>query len=1069
MAIDTRAISITGAFNAIKSFFLSQENNSRWKDLNTGAEGNFLMRLLATIIRVISQNTVVGRREVFQETANLISSNIGIGNTTGSYPTYRGRNQRRLINFTPNDNMTIPKFTQLGTYSGEYGIYTVNDLTFIKNQPQEFPVVLGILREISWTANTTALKKFTRFEQNISEDVDLLVDGTSMSKEDALSRYVKDMIYDKYVITTNPWKSVTVQYLNNADNAKHKYSSDTVFTLRYIELTDIESMDFTQDMLINYGTLNNVLNIENYIPFEDVDSIKANAPVFRETQSLVRSKWDFPDLVKIFVSSITETKYKALTPTYTAVTYLKRDFSLLENSEKEQLWEDLEPCTGFGRPLPDIVNPLKETTTLDVVIGALNRYTDETSISSDIQSITDATYSNKLATTFNKYDLENALNKLAYAKYSRVDVHKGTRVPYETKRVGDFISANDSIYKCTGILGQSGINEPEWNIPSDDTTVKRVYTGLETQDNNIIWACYKKLNIDEIQSWKPSKKFKLGDFVYSDSIPQYMFRAVDVLRTSGVEGPNIIGVEVGDYVEDNNMILLCITYNDAYADRLNSSQYRLGDKFNYGGLSFEYVGMSGKTGTDETLTFNDADYALLPLTGDDYKKAYQLDGQTCLYIDNTEIANMVNPGDVLRINLVEEVDKEWEEVSSDNLTMDSKLHAKVKKYKDVEEEQDTGDSGAQADVTVNIINYYTGNVIPDISGVELGGSITDGGFTLNRVPYDAEYPERISAYSYNNNDRFTITVWKENDEGETVVDYAYSFAVVVPVIEKEITTPDNEGSEEPKEEQNANWKELEKYLALEDEIQEWIASEGTDKLRCPSDVIQFFYEIGRITSEERDKLRGTYYVQYDEYDEHQIYMYMDSMNATRTEAISMMTRNDTSHEHCYQLKAPIADVHCIKQYDAEGKLIYVDKYSDEYTLTTKDVEGEQVKYTAFKVSRTDADLVLRAERVYIYKDEHTVVLYEETLHKDSEKVSRVYLVTAKEAKVVARDYNGRVKNLTRITPTTAIAQYTEGYVNISFKKTDDGEIRWEQVNNVDEIIYDWNVYANFDINVTVKY
>ena len=134
MAIDTRAISITGAFNAIKSFFLSQENNSRWKDLNTGAEGNFLMRLLATIIRVISQNTVVGRREVFQETANLISSNIGIGNTTGSYPTYRGRNQRRLINFTPNDNMTIPKFTQLGTYSGEYGIYTVNDLTFIKKE-----------------------------------------------------------------------------------------------------------------------------------------------------------------------------------------------------------------------------------------------------------------------------------------------------------------------------------------------------------------------------------------------------------------------------------------------------------------------------------------------------------------------------------------------------------------------------------------------------------------------------------------------------------------------------------------------------------------------------------------------------------------------------------------------------------------------------------------------------------------------------------------------------------------------------------------------------------------------
>lgn len=1071
MAIDVRSISITGAFNAIKSFFLSQENNSRWKDLNTGAEGNFLMRLLATVIRVISQNTIVGRREAFQETANLVSSNIGIGNTTGSYPTYRGRNQRRLINFTPKDNMTIPKFTQLGNYNGDYGIYTVNDLTFVKGETQEFPVVIGTLKEVTWTANTSSLKKFTRFEQNISEDVDLLVDGTSMSKEDALSRYVKDMIYDKYVLTTNPWKSVTVQYLNNAENAQHKYSSDTVFTLRYIELEDIDSSDFTEEMFVNYGTLNNVLNIENYIPFEDVDSIKANAPVFRETQSLVRSKWDFPELVKTFVPSVNQTKYKALTPTYTAVTYLKRDFSMMEDFEKEQLWDDLEHCTAFGRPLPDIVNPIEEVTTLDVTIGAVNRYTDEASITADVQSITDANYANVLETTFDKYDLENLLNKLTYAKYSRVGIHTGERTPYTTKRIGDFINANNSVYKCTGILGQTGINEPEWNIPADDTTVERIYTGLETQDNNIIWACYKKLNIDEIQSWKPSKKFKLGEFVYSDSIPQYMFRVVDILRTSGVGGPNITGVEVGDYVEDNNMTLLCITYNAAYEDRVNSHQYRLGDKFNYGGLSFEYVGMTGKTSTDEALTFNDAEYSLLPLTGTDYTKAHQLDGQTCLYIDNTEVANMVNPGDILRVNLVEEVDKEWEEVSSDELTMDSKLHADVKKYEDVEETPKDDNTGDNADVTINVINYYTGNVIPDISEVELGGSITDGGFTLNRVPYNEEYPERISAYSYNNNDRFTITVWKENEQGETVVDYAYSFAVVVPVIETEITTPDDDSTteEEPKKEQNANWKELEKYLALQDEIQEWIASENADKLRCPSDVIQFFYEIGRITSEERDKLRSIYYAQYDEYDEHQIYMYMDSMNATREEAIAMMTREDTSHTHCYQLKAPIADAYCVKQYDENNNLVYVDKYSDEYVISTKDVSGDAVKYTAFKVTRIDANLVVRAERVYIYKDEHTVVLYEETLHKDSEKVSRVYLVTAKEAKVVARDYNGRVKNLTRIIPATAIAQYTEGYVNISFKKTDDGEIRWEQVDNTDEIIYDWNVYANYNINLTVKY
>ena len=79
------------------------------------------------------------------------------------------------------------------------------------------------------------------------------------------------------------------------------------------------------------------------------------------------------------------------------------------------------------------------------------------------------------------------------------------------------------------------------------------------------------------------------------------------------------------------------------------------------------------------------------------------------------------------------------------------------------------------------------------------------------------------------------------------------------------------------------------------------------------------------------------------------------------------------------------------------------------------------------------------------------------------------LISDKEAKVVARDLNGKVKDLTRITPTTAIAKYTEGYVNISFKKTDDGDIRWEQVTNTDTVEYDWNVHSDYKINLTVKY
>lgn len=1069
--IDVRSISITGAFNAIKAFFQSQENNSKWKDTETGAEGNFLMRMLANVIRVISQNTITGRREVFQDTANLLSSQIGIGVTTGSYPTYRGRNQRRLINFTPNDNMTIPMLTRIGAYN-DYGIYTVNDLTFVKDQPQEFSVVIGNLREVTWSANTSGIRKFVRFEQNISEDVDLLIDGTSLTKEGALSKYVKDMIYDKYCILTNPWKSVTIQYLNNAANAKYKYSADTQFTLRYIELEDMDSIDFTTTMFTEYGKLNNVLTIENYVPFETVEDIKANAPVYRETQSKVRSKVDFADLVRDFVPSISKTNYEPLTPTYTAVTYLKKDNSLIEDHEYAQLAKDLEPCMAFGRPLPDIVDPLREVTTLDVTVGATNRYNDEASITADIQNIADAKYTNILEGTFDKYDLEQEINKLAYTKYSRVYVHVEDRAPYTQKQIGDYITANNLTYKCTGILGETGINEPDWNIPSDDNSVEQIYTGLETEDNTIVWACYKRLNVKGIQSWKASKKFKLGEIVYSDSIPQYMFKAVDIIRATGVSAPDVTGVEVGDYVYDGTMVLLCITYNNTYPDRVNNTKYRLGTKFNYSGLSFEYVGMTGYTSSDETLTFNDAEYQLLPLTGNDYDRAYKLDGQTCLYVDDTEVAKMVNPGDILRVNLVEEVDKEWEEVSANNLTMNSKLVTKVKKYKDKETDSSGGTDTPiiEPETTVTVITNFTANVAPDVSQVQMGETITDGDFQLTRIPYDETYPERISAYSYNNNDKINVTTY--NEEGEITL--SYSFTVVAPVTKTQTDTTYTEvttladNTEEEKPVQNANWKELEKYLALQDEVQEWIASEGADKLRCPSDVIQFFAEIGRISSEEKTLLTS-YYNQYDEYDEHQIYMYMDSMNATRMEAIQMMTKKDDEHKHCYQLKAPIADAKCVKQYNSDSKLVYVDQYSDEFTITTTDTTGEEVKYTAFTVTRTDSDLVKRAVRTYIYKDEHTVVLYDETINKDSEKVSRVYLVTAKEAKVVARDLNGKVKDLTRITPTTAIAKYTEGYVNISFKKTDDGDIRWEQVTNTDIVEYDWNVHSDYKINLTVKY
>ena len=119
MGISLDSLSITSAFNSILSFFKSQENNSKLKDYTSGAEGTFLIRMLANILSNISYRLVTARRENYLSTANLKSSALGIALNLG-YSANRGTNQKRTIRFEPNGDYVIPPFTALGPYNDEY-------------------------------------------------------------------------------------------------------------------------------------------------------------------------------------------------------------------------------------------------------------------------------------------------------------------------------------------------------------------------------------------------------------------------------------------------------------------------------------------------------------------------------------------------------------------------------------------------------------------------------------------------------------------------------------------------------------------------------------------------------------------------------------------------------------------------------------------------------------------------------------------------------------------------------------------------------------------------------------
>ena len=605
MALDLQALSISSAFSSILNFFKSQENNSKWKDLNNGAEGIFLIRMLANILNSISYRLVTARRENYITTAQLLSSVLGMSVNYG-YSANRGTNQRRLVQLTANGNYTLPRFSVVGAYDSEHDIILLEDTALSNKVTSELVVTVGKIKEISFQAGTNDFTVFEQFTEGISEDIMLFVDDIEVPT----SKKIQDLIHDKYLVRTNPACSVDILYLNTALNATHTYSTESTIKLRYIELEDLTLGNFSDDMFV-YGKLGDVLTINDFVDFESIDSIKRNAPLQHSTEGVVRSKVDYTSRAKDLVNNIIDTDYIALTPSYTQMTYLKDDFTMLSAGETENLLAKLKAGERLlGTLLPDITPSRREVVTVDIVLDLYDKFKDVNEIRTDINNLFLSNYEIKLAQTFNIYDLENLLKDLSYVFKARVQFHVDQRENTTLHQLGDIIQVGDNYYKAAKILGMTGRMEPLWNVPQQPQF--EVDTGLETEDGALIWKCYKRLNVN-VKDWKAQDRHALGDFVVSEHYPDYMFKCIDIKKYSATTPPDVTVVTQGDFVIDGSIVWVCKTTNVTVPDRQNSHLYRLGDSVNIGGATFECVSYVGYTAS--TLPqFEILDYDIVSVT-----------------------------------------------------------------------------------------------------------------------------------------------------------------------------------------------------------------------------------------------------------------------------------------------------------------------------------------------------------------------------------------------------------------------------------------------------------------------
>ena len=604
MGINLQSLSLTSAFNSIVAFFRSQDNNNKFKSLTQGAESTFIVRLLANIFSTLSYRIVAQARETYLSTAVLPSSNIGISVNLG-YSAFRGSNLKRKIQFLPNGNYTFPKLSVIGKYSEDYDILTLDDVTLEEGVSTDIRTVVGKVKEETFTAGTSAIKCFTLFTTGISEDYSLFLESTEVPT----TKIIKEMTEDKYLVRTNPYSSVDIMYLNTFPNAKYTYGTGSEITIRYVELADVPVVPYTDNMF-SYGTLTDVVSISSYLSFEPVEEMKVNAPLDHETQNLIRSKQDYANRINQIVPAATEADYKALTPTYTLITILKNDFSLLSTSEKEEIIELLKQERYFGTPLPDITDPRREVANLKISLALTTKYKNIADIDLDIENILENYYDARLGATFSTYDLERKLEALSYVKYARVSHVINDRESDKSYQVGYILEHVDDdgktyYYIASNILGLSGGEAPQWNIPDAGKEPAEIDTGLITEDGSLKWRTYKLLPGVKTVVRENNKPYGIGDYVVDsgdEATKGYMFKCVDLIKSSGFSEPDITYAELGEFVVDGGIVWVVIPRNEYAVQWESIHTYPLGSLVNLSSnanYSLTSIGYTGSTGTGE--------------------------------------------------------------------------------------------------------------------------------------------------------------------------------------------------------------------------------------------------------------------------------------------------------------------------------------------------------------------------------------------------------------------------------------------------------------------------------------
>lgn len=553
--VDPRAASFEQARTLIEDYIQNKPNFSTWEEFYSSGAGQTVVELIAGLLVYQQYNNIVGRRESYMEYAQNLSSGRAIANVLG-YSATRGRNPVVTISMLPQETKTYLKYEVIGQV-GDRDLICLQDTPITNGVAVSFDAIVGTISEETIISPGSTLNLFRFKSSTVSEDLALLLDNVEISYTEKML----DLINNNYVVITNGFGAVNVYYLNQAAPF---YSTGTELKIRFVNLEEFTVLPADVQFFDDGLTL--VVIKSSYQPPEDIESVRVNAPLYYETQFVIRGRNDYRKIIKTLLERFIDSSARDFSPTVVEVSYLTRELTAMTPSEESEVSSKLLSYRPFGVAPAIISPPIRADLALTVVVNLKGTQTENYNI---IVEAALAAYEEKLNPRVDLWSIENYIeSNSTFDKIARVlpkVTTWGALTSYSRLSHVTPTTPSDYVFFYEKQVNLSGAVQPAFTeVPGD-----------EIEDNHLIWEVIQDERAN-LNNWQANTSYKDGDVVKSTLTSQvYSYKVKTTVEFSGATQP-IWPTTSEQVIIDNDLMWMCTDIVGSPATWTANTKYRIG-------------------------------------------------------------------------------------------------------------------------------------------------------------------------------------------------------------------------------------------------------------------------------------------------------------------------------------------------------------------------------------------------------------------------------------------------------------------------------------------------------------